>query len=319
MGCQDGWGTNEDLEFISADVTIRAWQLTSSDLVFTSELSFTKGGTLQGTIPFGTTIDLDHHLVVVEVRDATVARGRVFYGGGSANLGNSGDPYGGVLFAYSQSETLLWTPSASSSAGFLIYVGGLWGDGTDKIESNNVLIKTTVITAGYTECPIPPDIPNASKLYNGTLAGSRTMYACPPGFTNNGGSPELVCDGLAWSTTSYSCSVSSTSTVPVTTSGATTNATTATLSTTPQTTIDPVSGTPVKTNNISLEEFNAIVEGLKVPKSNTSSHKRSLTCAYDPRPSSTAIGGVGIAVLCFMFVLLFIMDCTTITKENLNN
>ena len=74
----------------------------------------------------------------------------MFYGGGSANLGNSGDHYGGVLFAYNQSETLLWTPSASSSAGFLIYVGGLWGADRDKIESNNVLIKTTVITAGYT-------------------------------------------------------------------------------------------------------------------------------------------------------------------------
>ena len=66
---RDGWGPNVDLEYISANVTIRAWQLTSSDLVFTSEFSFTKGGTLPGTIPFGTTIDLDHHLVVVEVSD----------------------------------------------------------------------------------------------------------------------------------------------------------------------------------------------------------------------------------------------------------
>ena len=65
---RDGWG-DVDLTFTSADVTIRAWQFTSSDLVFTSEFFFTKGGTLPGTIPFGTTIDLDHHLVVVEVSD----------------------------------------------------------------------------------------------------------------------------------------------------------------------------------------------------------------------------------------------------------
>ena len=64
----DGWG-DVDLAFTSADVTIRAWQFTSSDLVFTSKFSFTKGGTLPETIPFGTTIDLDHHLVVVEVSD----------------------------------------------------------------------------------------------------------------------------------------------------------------------------------------------------------------------------------------------------------
>ena len=66
---RDGWGDNVDLKFESADVTIRAWQFTSSDLVFTSEFSFTKGSTLPGTIPFGTTIDLDHNLVVVEVSD----------------------------------------------------------------------------------------------------------------------------------------------------------------------------------------------------------------------------------------------------------
>ena len=65
----DGWGPNADLAFTSADVTIRAWQFTSSDVVFTSEFSFIKGDTLPGTIPFGTTIDLDHHLVVVEVSD----------------------------------------------------------------------------------------------------------------------------------------------------------------------------------------------------------------------------------------------------------
>ena len=64
---RDGWGDNVNLKFESADVTIRAWQLTSSDVVVTPEFSFTKGGILPGTIPFGTTIDLDHHLVVVEV------------------------------------------------------------------------------------------------------------------------------------------------------------------------------------------------------------------------------------------------------------
>ena len=110
--------------------------------------------------------------------------------------------------------------------------------------------------------------------------------------------------------------VSSTPTVPVTTSG---TPTTATLATTSQTTTNPEGCIQDKSNNINLEDFNAIVEGLQVPKSNTSSHKRSLTCAYDPRPSSTAIGGVGIAVLCFMFVLLFIMDCTTIMKEDLDH
>ena len=72
----------------------------------------------------------------------------MFYGGGSANLGNPGEPYGGVLFAYNQSDALLWVPSATS--GYLIYVGGLWGDDSDHFHSNNVTIKTTVIQAEYT-------------------------------------------------------------------------------------------------------------------------------------------------------------------------
>ena len=72
----------------------------------------------------------------------------MFYGGGSANLGNTDDPYGGVLFAYNQSDALLWVPRATS--GYLIYVRGIWGDGSDHFDSNNVTIKTTVIQTGYT-------------------------------------------------------------------------------------------------------------------------------------------------------------------------
>lgn len=54
---------------------------------------------------------------------------------------------------------------------------------------------------------------------------------------------------------------------------------------------------------------------LKILKNSTSAYKRSLNCAYDPRPSSTAIGGVGKSVLCLFAALIFIADCEGIYRN----
>ena len=66
--------------------------------------------------------------------------------------------------------------------------------------------------------------------------------------------------------------------------------------------------------NFSLEELQEIILSLKVNKSNTSGYRRSLTCAYDPRPSSFAIGTLGISLICGMIAVLIIADCTTVMK-----
>lgn len=46
--------------------------------------------------------------------------GFTFYAGGSAMIDTSTDPYGAILYAYTDTEVLLWRPNASVTHGFLI-------------------------------------------------------------------------------------------------------------------------------------------------------------------------------------------------------
>ncbi|XP_061195154.1 uncharacterized protein LOC133203378 [Saccostrea echinata] len=149
---RDGWGAFDYIVPDNVEVIIRAWIISSSEITNMNTFAYAKGGNISrgGVIPMTNAINLDFHIVNVEIRDATVSRGKVFYGAGSANLGNSGEPFGGVLFGYSQTETVLWTPSTSVSWGNLIYIGGLWGDGTENMQINNVQISVKVIKAGFT-------------------------------------------------------------------------------------------------------------------------------------------------------------------------
>ncbi|XP_061195155.1 uncharacterized protein LOC133203379 [Saccostrea echinata] len=106
---RDGWGNGININAVSADVIIRAWILSSSDLSNTNNFGYVKGDVLSGAgvIPMLNSIDLDFHLVNVEVRDTSVSKGKVFYGAGSANLGYLGESYGGVLFGYTRTDILL--------------------------------------------------------------------------------------------------------------------------------------------------------------------------------------------------------------------
>ncbi|XP_062616089.1 uncharacterized protein LOC134277799 [Saccostrea cucullata] len=204
---RDGWGNFPEIVADTADVTIRAWILSSPDIVNTNNFAYVKGDDMPGAgvISMTNAMDLDFYIVNVEVRDKTVRKGKLFYGAGSANIGYSGEPYGGVIFGYTQSDVLLWTPSTSVTGGNLIYIGGLWGNGTETMQINKVQITVRVIKAGFTECPMPQDIPNTIKMNNGLMAGNKTLYACIPGYTSNGDSVESLCNGTSWSKTSLSC------------------------------------------------------------------------------------------------------------------
>ncbi|XP_062610564.1 uncharacterized protein LOC134272334 [Saccostrea cucullata] len=284
---RDGWGDFPEIVADTADVIIRAWMLSSSDILNTNNFSYVKGDAVPwaGVISMTNAIDLDFHIVNVEIKDTTVSKGKVFYGAGSANMGYSGESYGGVVFGFTQSDVLLWTPSTSVVGGNLIYIGGLWGDGTENMQINNVQITVKVIKAGFTEWPLPQDIPNTIKLYNGVIAGSKTLYACTPGFSSNGGSVESSCNGTSWSDTTVACSAATDcpSVMPSTAQS--------------QSTVPPDTKlSTVTPDTNSIKEFDTIIAELKVPKVNTSAFRRSLTCAYDSRESSMAIGSSGVSV-----------------------
>lgn len=85
-------------------------------------------------------------IVFLKVRDTTVSNGRMFHASGSVTVGRSGENFGGVVYSYTNSEVLLWTPSAPT--GHLIYVGGVWGGGVDSMAVNDTQITIKVIKTG---------------------------------------------------------------------------------------------------------------------------------------------------------------------------
>lgn len=85
-------------------------------------------------------------IVFLKVRDTTVSNGRMFHASGSVTVGRSGENFGGVVYSYTNSEVLLWTPSAPT--GHLIYVGGVWGGGVDSMAVNDAQITIKVVKTG---------------------------------------------------------------------------------------------------------------------------------------------------------------------------
>lgn len=86
--------------------------------------------------------------------------------------------------------------------------------------------------------------------------------------------------------------------------------------TTTQQSLSSPAGTTIshESINVNLEEFQHIVDGLKVGRNNTSAYRRRITCAYDPRKSSMAIGSLGALFISGVIGLIVLADCLTIMK-----
>ena len=75
-----------------------------------------------------------------KVFDGTNA-GFLFHSGGSEMLDIQFDPYGAILYGYTETEVYIWKPDKSNTNGFLVYVGGKWGGG-----QNNQQVTTAEVT-----------------------------------------------------------------------------------------------------------------------------------------------------------------------------
>ncbi|XP_061195159.1 uncharacterized protein LOC133203384 [Saccostrea echinata] len=139
----DGWG-NISRVYDSARVVIRAWILSNADIVQRESFPYSHGDLITGTVPTMCYLDPDNYIVIVEVKDASISDGKVFYAAGTASLGKINDPFGGVVYGYNETDVLLWTPSVTN--GYLIYVDGIWGDGTETLRIYNVQISVTIIS-----------------------------------------------------------------------------------------------------------------------------------------------------------------------------
>lgn len=57
----------------------------------------------------------------------------------------------------------------------------------------------------FTDCPIPVDIQNANKLYDGLTNGSHTLYSCARGYTGSSHDSMALCVNRSWTTHDLYC------------------------------------------------------------------------------------------------------------------
>ncbi|XP_061195157.1 uncharacterized protein LOC133203382 [Saccostrea echinata] len=275
----------------------------------------------------------------------------MFYGAGSASVGNPSESLGGIVYGYTESEILIWTPTSINS--HLIYIDGVWGDGSDKLQEDRVQITVKIINTDISvkcavlhyvttyddscdqECAPPPDILNTVKVNNGLGRGSLTSYSCLAGFVSNGGLSVSSCNGTHWLETHLTCSLFTTVPNPPTIANAD-HLVSGNIAqyacrvgfypdmggniilyygTGWTTTKLECKASRISVGNTSVSSREEIICNLKISKRNTSSYDRSLRCAYDPRPSSLTIGSVGVAILCLVAALLFLADCHTFLQR----
>ncbi|XP_061192356.1 sushi, von Willebrand factor type A, EGF and pentraxin domain-containing protein 1-like [Saccostrea echinata] len=171
---------------------------------------------------------LDTTLVSVQMKVFTSNNaGYVFYAGGSAMIDNSADPYGAIIYGYTETEVLLWRPGIATSNGYLVYVGGQWGGGNNNQQDTSVEVTVKVAeltgspctgtnqcsadwttlktTCTPTDCPDPPDLANAYKINKGVSNGSAAMYSCMPGYYQSSYDVIITCIDGSWTSSTMFC------------------------------------------------------------------------------------------------------------------
>ncbi|XP_062609278.1 uncharacterized protein LOC134271029, partial [Saccostrea cucullata] len=202
----DGWGDRaESFRGDTASLYIKAWILDSCNKHFSTQFTLDKSDTnTVERVSLDSVYNLDSTLVSVLMKVLSQNNEEfMFHAGGSAMIDASNDPYGAIIYGYNETEVMLWRPSQTNTNGHLVYLGGKWGNGQSNQESDVVDVIVKIID--ITECPIPPDIANAHKLYNGVTNGSKALYACKAGFTESSDDVITYCVDGSWSMTSMFC------------------------------------------------------------------------------------------------------------------
>ncbi|XP_062595954.1 uncharacterized protein LOC134257344 [Saccostrea cucullata] len=229
---RDGWGS-EELQSSSADLFIQVWILDSCNKHFSSSFQLDKNNAdptspTVDRVTLGSSYSLNTTLVSVQMKVFTSNNaGYVFYAGGSAMIDTSTDPFGAIIYGYTETEVLLWRPDIATTHGYLVYVGGQWGAGNNNQQDTSVEVTVKVIeltgspctgtnecSADWTtlktictptDCPDPPDLANAYKVYNGVSNGSTAMYSCMPGYAQSSHDVIITCTDGSWSSSTVFC------------------------------------------------------------------------------------------------------------------
>ncbi|XP_069138925.1 uncharacterized protein [Argopecten irradians] len=153
---------------------------------------------------------------------------------------------------------------------------------TPTITTSNTALTTVTGSA----CGPPIAVTHTNFLYEGTSHRSRLLYSCDSGFTMTSGDQIHTCSGGVWTGTSPVCSAC-------------------------QNTYKPVLTTPEDLT----ERLEVLKKNIEIDAKNTSSYKRSLTCANDQRPSAISLGIVGVIILMSVCLVLVLVDAINLYKQ----
>eukprot|EP00105_Crassostrea_gigas_P035481 XP_019919629.1 PREDICTED: uncharacterized protein LOC105320275 [Crassostrea gigas] len=193
----------------SGTLYIQAWLLDSCRKKFTRTFMMDKDNIntmcpTVDTVQFDSPYSMTSTTVSVQMKVFTPNNaGFVFYAGGSAMIDTSSDPYGAIIYGYTETEVFLWRPHKDTSNGYLVYVGGEWGKGESSQQAS--IVEVTVKVIDIDDCPIPNDIPNAYKLYTGLTNGSTAMYTCMVGYAASSNDSVIHCISGVWSSSDMNC------------------------------------------------------------------------------------------------------------------
>ncbi|XP_052708928.1 complement decay-accelerating factor-like [Crassostrea angulata] len=153
-------------------------------------------------VKFDSSYSLTSTIVSVQMKVFTPNNaGFVFYAGGSAMIDTSLDRYGAIIYGYTETEVFLWRPGKDTSNGYLVYVGGKWGNGESSQQASIVEVTVKVIDFDGV-CQLPPDIPNADVTVNNNTA----RYFCNPGYYQLEDTDDFISfDNNNWQPTNFEC------------------------------------------------------------------------------------------------------------------
>ncbi|XP_063404609.1 uncharacterized protein LOC134688071 [Mytilus trossulus] len=197
----DGWGRNS-LVSNNGTVVLKGYKL-DENLAFETTVRV-KDRISSQDIVYPSLYNIDHALVTVQVKhdeNGGNNQGMIFDGAGSAL--STTTKYSGVIYVYTNSSILLWTPS--SHKGYMISINNRWGSG--QMPSAETSADVIVRVYAVVECPDPSSSNSNYTISNGLRVGSVVTYYCDSGYIYTAGYLSRTCQSNRhWEGTDPICS-----------------------------------------------------------------------------------------------------------------
>ncbi|CAC5420397.1 CSMD [Mytilus coruscus] len=196
----DGWGGNT-LISNTGTVVLKGYKL-DEHLVFETTVRVNDRISSQDIV-YPSLYNIDHALVTVQVKhdeNGGNNQGMIFDGAGTAL--STDNKYSGVIYVYTNSSILLWTPSTGN--GYMIFIDDRWGSQqmTSAETSADVIVRVYAVSS----CSTPDSVAHAQYTVMSLRAGGTVTYKCDTNYEHNSGSLVRICQSNeTWNGTLPTC------------------------------------------------------------------------------------------------------------------